>query len=354
MDKNVTLKDIAKEMQVSIVTVSNALAGRSGVGSELRLEIEKRAREMGYQRKERRERKTSSKSRIYRAGTRIGVIVEDKYLEKYTSFYWEMYHRVAIAASGKGCVVSLEVLTDGQEKRLEMPLMLSDEEISGLIVLGMPDRVYLRKLYQTAGCPLLFLDFVDDEIPCDAVISNGFYGMYQMTNYLISLGHREIGFIGNYYATGSIMDRYQGFSKSLLEHGIMENQEWILSDRDPDAGKPKLELPARLPTAFVCNCDYTAGMAARLLSEVGYRIPEDISLVGYDDFLMSGILQGKMTTYAVDMDVMAHQSLKLLLKRINEGPQEPTVRIIDGRMVIRQSAKALVPGPAESARSQAT
>ncbi len=338
MEKNVTLKDIAEELQVSIVTVSNALAGRSGVGDELRIEIEKKAQEMGYRRKARRERKASSRSKVYRTGTRIGVAVEDRYLEKYTSFYWEMYQRVVVAASGRGCFVSLEVLTDEQEKQGEMPLLLSDKEIGGLIVLGKPDKTYLKKLYQTTDCPILFLDFADEEIPCDAVISNGFYGAYQMTNYLIGLGHREIGFIGNYLATGSIMDRYQGFCKSLLEHGISENPEWILSDRDADTGKPRLRLPEHLPTAFVCNCDFTAGMAAELLIRAGYRIPEDISLVGFDDFLVNGPMQGKLTTYAVDMDAMAHQSLKLLLRRINEGAQEQTVRTIDGKLVVRQSA----------------
>lgn len=340
-EKNVTLKDIAEAMQVSIVTVSNALAGRSGVGDGLRVEIEKKAQEMGYRRKSRREKKTAAKSRVYRAGTRIGVTVEDKYLKKYTSFYWEMYQRVVVAASALGCFVSLEVLTDEQERRQEMPLLLGDEGIGGLIVLGMPEKAYLRKLCQTAVCPVLFLDFVDDELPCDAVISNGFYGMYQMTNYLIGLGHTEIGFIGNYLATGSIMDRYQGFCKSLLEHGISENREWILPDRDPATGKVGIRLPDRLPTAFVCNCDFTAGMAAELLAEAGYRIPEDISLVGFDDFLVGGSLQGKLTTYAVDMDAMAHQGLKLLLRRINEGAQERTVRMVDGKMVIRQSARRL-------------
>lgn len=340
-EKNITLKDIAEELQISIVTVSNALAGRSGVGAGLRVEIEKKAQEMGYHRKPRREKKTAAKSRIYRTGTRIGVTVEDRYLKKYTSFYWEMYQRVVVAASALGCFVSLEVLTNEQEKRQELPLLLADEGIDGLIVLGMPEKAYLKKIYQTAARPILFLDFTDDEIPCDAVVSNGFYGMYQMTNYLIGLGHTEIGFIGNYLATGSIMDRYQGFCKSLLEHGIRENREWVLSDRDTVTGKTGICFPEHLPTAFVCNCDYTAGMAAELLTGAGYRIPEDISLVGFDDFLAGGSLQGKLTTYAVDMDAMAHQGLKLLLRRINEGAQERVVRTVDGKMVIRQSVRRL-------------
>lgn len=338
MDSHITLKDIAAKMGVSAVTVSNALAGRSGVGDELRVKIEKKAQEMGYRKKARREKKSASRSKIYRAGTRIGVIVADKYLEKYTSFYWELYQRVVMEASGKGCFVSLEVWTD--EKDRGISLLFCGEPVDGLIVLGMPDRVQLKKVCQAADCPILFLDFADDELPCDAVVSNGFHGMYQMTNYLIGLGHTQIGFIGNYLATGSIMDRYQGFSKSLWEHGIRENREWILSDRNLDTGKIELQLPEHLPTAFVCNCDLTAEMAAELLEEAGYRVPEDISIVGFDDFLANGRMRGKLTTYAVDLDDMAHQGLKLLLKRINEGAQERTVRTIDGKMVIRKSARA--------------
>ncbi len=341
MEKSVTLKDIAREMNVSIVTVSNALAGRSGVGPALRVEIEKKAQEMGYQRKIRREKKSSSQSRVYRTGTKIGVITSEIYLSKYTSFYWEMYQRVAMEASRKGCVVSLEVLSPEREKQLEMPLLFRDREYCGLIVLGMLGTSYLKMLCQRADIPILFLDFDNVDMPCDAVISNGYYGMYQVTNYLLGMGHTDIGFIGNYMATGSIMDRYQGFSKSLLEHGIPERREWILSDRDTDTGKTNLSFPEQLPTAFVCNCDYTAEVAAGILTALGYRIPEDISLVGYDDFLSSGMLKGKLTTYAVDMDEMAHQGLKLLLRRIGGGEQEKTLRTVDGRMVVRESVRGI-------------
>ena len=342
MDREVTLKDIAQKMQVSIVTVSNALAGRSGVGDQLRLEIEKTAQQMGYRRKVRREKSAVSKSRLYRIGTRIGVVVPEKYLEKYTSFYWELYQHVVEEASRQGCFVMLEALTGEKEERGEMPLHTRDEELDGLIVLGILSRGYLQKLYQSVACPVVLLDFDDDEIPCDAVISNGFYGMYQMTNYLISLGHTRIGFIGDYRATGSIMDRYQGFCKALLEHGIKENREWVLPDRDLRTGKMELRLPADLPTAFVCNCDLTAQLAAEMLAQAGWRVPEDVSLVGYDDFLVKGSMQGKLTTYAVDMAAMAHQGMKLLLRRMNREQDEKIVRAVNGKMVVRQSTRSLL------------
>lgn len=337
----VTLEDIAKELKVSIVTVSNALAGRSGVSEELRERIVQKAREMGYRKKNRREKKTPSSSRLYQNGVRIGVAIPHAYLEKYTSFYWELYQRVATEASRQGCFVLLEILMQDREKRRELPLMIAEKQVDALIALGMLDREYTQMLAEKAGCPMLLLDFDYDEVPCDAVISNGFFGAYQMTNYLIRMGHTRIGFVGECRATGSIMDRYQGFSKSLLEHGIQEKKEWVVADRDYITGDTILRLPEELPTAFVCNSDFTAEKVAALLKEAGYAVPEDISLVGYDDFLVTGAMQGKLTTYAVDMDDMAHQSIKLLLKRLSGDSQDKIVRTVDGRPVYRNSVKHL-------------
>lgn len=341
MEKVVTLEDIAKKLQVSIVTVSNALAGRSGVSEELRSKIIRTAREMGYRKRPRRERKTPPSGRIYQTGVKIGVVVPDAYLEKYTSFYWEFYQCVAMEASARGCFVLLEILTQEKERRGELPLLIEENQVDALIALGMLGREYVQMLYRKAGCPMLLLDFDYDEIPCDAVISNGFYGSYQMTNYLIRMGHTKIGFVGERRATGSIMDRYQGFSKSLMEHGIEEKKEWVVADRVYATGETILRLPGELPTAFVCNSDFMAEKVAELLAEAGYCVPEDVSLVGYDDFLAAGTMQGKLTTYAVDMDDMAHQSIKLLLKRLSGDVQDKIVRTIDGKPVIRSSVKKL-------------
>lgn len=336
MNGRPTLEDIAERLQVSIVTVSNALAGRSGVSEELREKILLEAKNIGYRRKERKEKK-SSVQKVTPAGMKIGVIVEGRYLEKYTSFYWEMYQRLVVEASGKGSFMLLEVLGDSVRQSQALPKLVEQDQVDALVVLGRMPAGYLKKLYGCLKHPMLLMDFDDGDIPCDSVISNGFYGMYYMTNYLIRRGHKKLGFVGSCLATDSIMDRYQGFSKSLLEHGLEERPEWILPDRDLETGKVSVKLPSKLPTAFVCNCDFTANLMAEELKKLGCRIPEDISLVGYDDFLEKGDMKGKLTTYSVDMEAMAHHALKLLMKRKNGELNEKIVRIVDGALIERSS-----------------
>ncbi len=87
-----------------------------------------------------------------------------------------------------------------------------------------------------------------------------------MTELLFERGLERIGFIGSIYATSSIMDRYCGFMKSMLEHKKKVPEEWLIEDRD-DAGQVGFDLPNCLPEAFVCNCDLVAGMTVSMLTK---------------------------------------------------------------------------------------
>lgn len=74
---------------------------------------------------------------------------------------------------------------------------------------------------------MVYMDFYDKQLQEDCVISNSFYGAYYMTNYLFRMGHEKIGFVGTVLATESIMDRYLGYRKSLMEHGVQERPDWV-------------------------------------------------------------------------------------------------------------------------------
>src|SRR5690606_24701877 len=148
------------------------------------------------------------------------------------------------------------------------------------------------------------------------VITDNFYGVYEMTNYLINRGHREIGFIGNVHTTSSIQDRFLGYYKSLLEHRIPLREDWIVNDRD-DRGKfIDFELPEQLPSAFVCNCDRVAFNLIQALNDRGYRVPEDCSVVGFDNDIFAMIANPQLTTVAVDMPEMARVAVDCMINKL--------------------------------------
>ena len=335
MAKTVKMSDIAERLNVSTVTVSKALSDQKGVSDEMRNKIKKLALEMGYQ-------KPISKPEDRVRSYNVGVIVPDDYIEKYQTFYWEMYQEINMAAVKNNSFVMLEVLNAADEKAGIPPKLLKENKIDGLIVLGGLKSAYLKMIKEHYATPTIYLDFYDQTIKEDCVISNSFYGTYTLTNHLFDRGHSNIGFVGTVLATKSITDRYLGYMKSLLEHDKTVREDWVLDDRDSDRHNfHKFELPEEMPTAFVCNCDSIASWFIRELEQNGYRVPEDISIVGFDDFLYPGLCNVPMTTYAVNMTEMAETGVKLLITKMTGGETSEGMHLIEGRFIERKSVRAI-------------
>jgi len=335
MAKTVKMSDIAERLNVSTVTVSKALSDQKGVSDEMRNKIKKLALEMGYQ-------KPISKPEDRVRSYNVGVIVPEDYIEKYQTFYWEMYQEINMAAVKNNSFVMLEVLNAADEKAGIPPKLLKENKIDGLIVLGGLKSAYLKMIKEHYATPTVYLDFYDRSIKEDCVVSNSFYGTYTLTNYLFDKGHSSIGFVGTVLATKSITDRYLGYMKSLMEHGKNVREDWILDDRDSDRHNfHKFELPEEMPTAFVCNCDIIASWVIRELECAGYRVPEDVSIVGFDDFMYPGLCNVPMTTYAVNMTAMAETGVKLLIKKMTGGETSEGMHLIEGRFIERKSVRTL-------------
>ncbi len=337
MAKAVKLADIAERLSVSTVTVSKALSGQKGVSEEMRAKIRQLADEMGYKQPSAHRAEKVNKS------YNIGVLIAERYLDKYDSFYWQMYQQVATKAVAKECFTLMEVVSAEMEQKKELPKLVQEQKADGIIVIGRLFDSYLAFLNELAGIPLIYLDFCDEKQNTDAVISDSYYGAYRLTNYLFDMGHRSIAYVGTLLATGSITDRYFGYMKSLLEHGMQGKDAWVIDDRDKEEGKIDaeniLQLPEEMPTAFVCNCDLTASFLIRKLEEAGYRVPEDISVVGYDNYLFPGLCDVAITTYEVDMKEMARRTIQMLIKKISGEPYRQGICIVEGHMVIKDSVK---------------
>lgn len=332
MPKAIRMADIAARMGVSTVTVSKALSGKDGVSDEIRDKIKALADEMGYQ------YGASAKKNPKDTGN-IGILIPNGFVEKNNSFYWCVYERVVSRLSAMGYFSILEMVRQEDEQQPVQPRVLQDGKIDGIILIGQAERSYLKML-RKSGVPVMFLDFYDAENGESCVISDGYYGMYTATSYLISMGHRDIHFVGSIHATSSITDRYFGFCRAMMEHEIPVMENMVLPDRRED-GAIDIRLPETLPSAYVCNCDMVAGNVINRLKERGIRVPEDISIVGFDNFMFPGLTDMDVTTYAVDMDGMARACVDRLLRKIRNKNYTPNLKIVSGRLIVRTSVKKI-------------
>lgn len=336
MAKDVTLADIAQKVGVSNVAVSKALAGKPGVSDELRQKIKSIADELGYI--------SSTVTRQTKAETgNIGVVIPENYYGFSVSFFGKLYECVVKALYDNRYYGILELLTIQDEKEGNMPKIMRDEKVDGVIFLGQLDKAYTIKMAEQAEIPVFFLDTYASVDGIDAVISDGYYGTYQMTNYLIQSGHKNIAYVGSVDATSSIADRYWGYRKALRENNIEFRMEWEIPDRD-EKGKTYekiLDFKGDVD-AYVCNCDYTAHRLIGNLQSEGFEVPQDVSIVGFDNFVPVGMDCSHITTYDVDMDKMSDICVRSLINKIKNEPYVKGIQVVTGKIIEKGSVKRYI------------
>ncbi|MBQ8821082.1 MAG: LacI family DNA-binding transcriptional regulator [Lachnospiraceae bacterium] len=335
MVKPVKMADIAEKLNVSTVTVSKALTGQKGVSDEMRMRIKELAREMGYKYTGQMRDKQEEKS------YNIGIVISNRYLDNSDSFYWKMYQEVASLAMAQGVFTLLELLNEEDELEGNIPKLIEEDKVDGVIVIGKPGHDYVKVLEKNVKIPMVFLDFYDTELKTDSVISNSYIGAYMLTDYLIRAGHKRIAYVGTLMVTDSVTDRYMGYAKALMERGLPLEQDLLIKDRDLESGlrdtEQPITLPDEMPSAFVCNCDFIASLVIKQIRQRGLRVPEDVSVVGFDNYLYPGLCDIGITTYEVDIREMARQSLSILTKIIKGETHGTGLNIVEGRLIEKDS-----------------
>lgn len=335
MNNKVTMGDIAVELGISTVAVSKALSGKNGVSDELRKNILETAKKLGYRKKEKNKKEKKLNT--------IGVIVASRFLIENRSYYWRLYQEVTIAANKKHYYTLLEVIDEESEHSKVEPKLMKQGGLVGMIVLGSFDKGYIDNLNMLSKKPLIALDSVYEQIKGDAVTADNIEGAYRVTEYIIQSGHKRIGYVGTLKTTPSIDDRYMGFCKAMFFYGLEINESWIINDRDIKSGKVDDKgcfiLPEDMPEAFFCNSDLSARILMEKLLKKGYKVPEDISVAGFDNYLPDGKVLVPLTTYEADVKGMAGEAVELISERMNRNDRPCRVVSIRGKLIEGKSVR---------------
>lgn len=342
MKNNVTMRDIARVLGVSVVTVSKALNDKEGVSDGLKEKIKQVADEMGYR------FNTAAKSMKEGLAYNIGIVIPERFTGPNQSFYLHFHKQLTRVLGDYQYYGILHNLTAQEEEDGILPKLYYEKKVDGFIILGQISKPYIDKLAEI-DTPYVFLDFYTDRADVDAIISDSYFGVYELTNHLIAGGHRKIAFVGSIESTSSIQDRFLGYYKSLLEHRIPLRQDYIVPDRDAGGKYIDLQLPADLPTAFVCNNDQVAYHLIQALNKQGIRVPEDCSVVGFDNDLYATLTDPPLTTIEVNTEEMARAAVNTVIKRIRKE-QMPFGRIlIKTNIIHRKSVRMLTEEERETA-----
>ncbi len=335
MKPKVTMQTIADKLNVSVVTVSRALNDKDGVSEVLRQRIKQLTKELNYR------PNSIARSLKMNRSYNVGVLISNRYADSEDEYYINVYKEMVKKATELKYSLILEILSSENEENLKPPYMYSESKIDGLIVLGQLTTEYLKEIEKNFDLPVLYLDFYLNDSLIDSIIIDNFYASYQLTLSLLKKGHREIGFVGNIYSTSSIQDRYLGYYKALLEWNLKPNDEYLISDRDGLGRLIDLKLPQKMPTAFVANCDKIAHKLNQTLNEHGYIVPDDVSVVGFDNSVYSTLTPVKITTVDNNIKEMVHTAVNIIVKKIKNPERKYGRILVEGKIIERESSKTI-------------
>lgn len=240
--------------------------------------------------------------------------------------------------------------TDGHLLSKEVPRMVSQRSVDGMLLVGVTNSAEFLPVFSEYIPHIVLLGDPDPSRQYESVVSDGFGGMYQATQFLLELGHKRIGFFLAEAEIRIYQDRMYGYASALLDAGITPNPQLIIGNKTGDSFESRelrltnmLARPDRPTALLVANDDY-ALYVMRILRRMGLRVPQDISLIGFDDASFSLHSDPPLTTVSIDKEAMGRLAAKRLIARIHapdQSLQYPVVNKVSTSLVIRQSCQYL-------------
>jgi len=313
----VTLHDVADLAGVSHQTVSRVINKSTGVRPETRERVEAAILELGY-------RPNAIARSMVQGNTRtLGCITPNLTDPVFT----RIIESAQAEARRLGFFILIGSATDVDEVE---PLLdeLLNRCVDGLIVLNARDdeRYKLLEPLSQGGSPIIYIKNTPVDEPVSSVHCDDMEGGYLATKHLLDLGHEKIAIIlglQNEQCTG---ERLQGYKKALKEVGFSADNNLILegnwsSQSGSDAASKLLEDPNQFSAIFALNDRMAAG-AIRTLREAGYNVPEDYSIVGYDNGPLASLIDPPLTTVEQPLEEFGKQAARILIQNIENGTKQ--------------------------------
>lgn len=332
MNAQVTLADVAQASGCSLATVSLALRNKPGVSQETRKRIMDVAAELGY-----------VVRTVEVAAQTVGLLIksEPELPQRGGPFY--AYVLAGIEEVCRRHRINLlygTMLVDASNRALETPPLLFNDTLDGLLMVGVRLDDTLVTTLSRLHIPLVLVDAYTEVPKVDAVLSNNFRAAYNAVEYLWQWGHRHIALVGGGPASfPSIVERYRGYKQALFDHGVMETYVVdceLRSDAAFEVARSLLLRHPEITAIFGCN-DEMAIAAMQAARELGIALPQQLSVVGFDDIELAQHVVPALTTLRVDKVLMGQMAMQLLLWRLENLDATRVTTLIDAPLVERQS-----------------
>ena len=329
--EKVTSLDVAKKIGVSQSAVSRVFTPGASVSNEMEGRVLKAANELGYRPNMLARSLNTGKSRI------IGLVVS--YLDN--QFYPNVLESLSSKLQESGYHILIFIASNGTKNLDQVLNEILDYQVDGIIMASVELSSVISKKIDSAGIPVILLNRSLDNMRFSSVTSNNYNGGKQIANFLIKGGHRKISHIAGNEKASTQRDRETGFIDGLKETGVdlfsREVGNFVL-DEASSATRKMFSSKNSPDAVFVANDHMAFAVMDVLRIELGLKIPEDVSVVGYDDVKISSWPSYDLTTVRQPINNMVDRTISLLISQL-EGNIPAKHIEVDAELIVRSSAK---------------
>lgn len=329
----ITLERIAIKANVSVSTVSKALSNHKAISQKTKDRIRQIADELGYT------PNANAQSLVNKRANTIGVVYEVEFGLR-NLFFTAVLEEFRKNAQLNG--YDILFLSYNNEKNLDYLRHCQSKNVDGVLIVSIGNApVKAIKKLTESNMAVITLDPLQADY--NTIYSNSYQGIQSGCKHLYELGHRKIAFINGSYTNLIGQERLKGYLDFMNEHGLkpiyngtISNESYTFSEGYQTMKSLLVEYG--LPDAIVCSSDLMAMGASTLLQKRGYKVPQDVSVIGFDNISVCEIATPRLTTIAQNYELIGKKAWDLMicmLNHSNERKKEPI--IVDTELVIRES-----------------
>ena len=333
----ITAKELAGKLNLSAAAVSMALDNKPGVSTATRRRVLDAAERYGYDLSRLSDKKRTAEGEIYFVMyKKHGAVVAD------TPFFSQVSDGIALECKKQGHKLKISYIYEEEDTLQKQIEDIQYSDCCGIILLGTEMDASDLKPFLDLPIPLVLLDAYFDTVPCDCVLINNMQGAYLAARHLIRTCRKQPGYLQSAYQISNFSERSSGFYKAVRSSGMSASKSitHLLTPSVDGAFADMSELIRNgdeLASCYFADNDLIAVGAAKALMQNGYRIPEDISIVGFDNMPVSTVIDPALTTVHVPKQYMGEAAARRLIS-LMEDPGQPPIKIeIDTSLVYRDS-----------------
>ncbi len=334
----ITIKEVAEKAGVSQSTVSLVLNNKKAVRESTRKKVLQVIEEMNFH------PQRSARTLASQKTGNLGFLISEAHFTRAEPFYTRIFLGCEFEARQFDYYILLTSVEDAFSSK-KLPRFLKEGNVDGVIAAGSLNNRWLYEI-RKMGLPVVLIDYYPPKYKWPCVLIDNAEGAREAVRYLQNLGHQKIAFIGGSVFHPSIQERFRGYVQAMEEAGL-DTTRWVIRDKEEtraeDGYLAMQELLAQneLPTAVFAANDAMALGVLKAVREKGLQVPDDISVVGFDNIEITNHTAPPLTTMRVRMEEMGALAVKMIHDIIEEKKTLREKILVPVDLVERESCRAL-------------